>query len=54
MRVQCKGSGRMISGSFNVTRAACPACGTMQDRASNGRIRKHMRLMHKRDLRKIK
>ena len=51
--VQCKGSGRMIVGGF-AKRAVCPACHRMQDRASNGRIRKHTRILSKSQLRKMR
>lgn len=51
--VQCKGSGRLAGSGF-AKRAACPTCGRMQDRASNGRIRKHTRILSKSQLRKIR
>lgn len=51
MRVQCKGSGRQVAGFAR--RATCTACGNQQDVASNGRIRKHMRVVTKAQLRKM-
>lgn len=51
MRVQCKGSGRQIAGFAR--RATCSACGNQQDVTSGGRIRKHMRVVTKQQLRKM-
>lgn len=51
MKVQCKGSGRSIAGFAK--RGQCPACGLMQDVNSNGRIRKHTRIVSKNQLSKI-
>jgi len=52
LRVQCSGSGRSVSNGF-AKRALCPACGTMQDATANSRLRKHLRVMNKRDLKRI-
>lgn len=53
MIVQCKGSGRDAHVGINAKRAACPSCGTMQDVASNGNIRKHTRMVTKKQLRRL-
>lgn len=43
VRVQCKGSGQPSLAGINAKRAMCRFCHRMQDVASNGNIRKHMR-----------
>jgi hypothetical protein len=50
VRVQCKGSGQNAKASLNAKRATCPWCHRQQDVASNGNLRKHMRMARTRNL----
>jgi hypothetical protein len=54
LSVQCQGSGKKANASLNTKRFTCPSCHRAQDVNSNGRIRKHNRLMTKSQLRRIK
>lgn len=53
MRVACKGSGTQLSAGFNAKRGTCPSCGEQQDLTGAGKIRKHMRVVTKQQLRKM-
>lgn len=53
MRVQCKGSGKQVNAGF-AKRGTCPSCGNMQDLTAASKVRKHMRVVTKPQLRKMK
>jgi ribosomal protein S27AE len=53
MRVQCKGSGQYARTGVNAKRAFCPNCGTEKDLAANGNFKKHMRVVTKKQLRRM-
>ena len=50
--VQCLGSGRAANVGFNVKRAMCPTCQKQVPVASNGRLRKHTRMLSKAQMRR--
>lgn len=53
MKVQCKGSGKQIVSGLNTKRGICPTCHAQQDVTPAGKIRRHDRVLTKRQVRKL-
>lgn len=52
--VQCKGSGQTIAGVGFTKRGVCPVCHRTQDLTSDGKLRKHSRLVRTAQLKRMR
>lgn len=53
MKVQCKGSGKQIAASLNAKRGTCPSCHRQQNITPAGKVRRHDRIMNKRQVKRL-